>query len=173
MNEGVLLSINVSDGGVPKHPRQECVLRVNGIEGDRQAHPQIHGGPQRAVCLYSLELIESLRSEGHPVTVGSLGENLTLAGIPWHQMVPGTCVDVGAASLELTGYADPCRTIVGSFHDRRSARIFERVHPGWSRLYARVMKEGSLRIGDPVHVAAPLTQDAEDAGGTLERDTRD
>lgn len=173
MSEGFLHSINVSNGGVPKLPRDECVLRVGGIEGDRQSYPQIHGGPARAVCLYSLELIESLRSEGHQVTVGSLGENLTLAGIPWHEMVPGTCVDIGGASLELTSYADPCRTIIGAFHDRKSARIFERVHPGWSRLYARVVKEGTLRLGDPVRIVPSLTQRGKDAGGTLKGDIRD
>jgi len=29
------------------------------------------------------------------------------------------------------------------------------VHPGWSRLYARVLKEGEVRLGDSVRVIGP------------------
>src|SRR5690349_4183315 len=73
-------SLNVSNGGVPKLPVPSCDVRPSGIAGDRQRDHRYHGGPQRAVSLYSLELLEALRAEGHPVAPGALGENLTLAG---------------------------------------------------------------------------------------------
>ena len=54
--------------------------------------------------------------------------------------------------MEVTGYAEPCKTIRGSFADANSNRIGQRVHAGWSRLYARVLREGVVRPGDAVRV---------------------
>jgi MOSC domain-containing protein YiiM len=150
--EGVLHSINVSNGGVPKYPRESTAVNVSGLEGDRQRDLENHGGPQRAVSLYSLELIEALRAEGHPIAPGAIGENLTIAGVDWACMTPGSRVQVGEVSLELTRYAAPCTKIAGAFRDGRVVRVSEKVHAGWSRLYARVLKEGTLRIGDRVRI---------------------
>lgn len=153
MPAGVLHSINVSNGGVPKRPRPSCFVGVNGLEGDRQRDLRYHGGPQRAVCLYSLDLIEALRAEGHSITPGSIGENLTIAGLDWAQMKPGARVEVGPVMLELTDYAAPCNNIAGSFQRRQYVRVSQKVNAGWSRLYARVITEGTLRVGDALKVA--------------------
>lgn len=145
-------SINVSDGGVPKQPRSSAWVDTNGVEGDRQRDLRFHGGPNRAVALYSLDLMQALQSEGHPIAPGTIGENITLAGVDWSLMVPGARVQIGEAELELTAYASPCRKIAGSFADGNSTRISQKVHPGWSRLYARVLHEGRIATGDSVSV---------------------
>ena len=92
---GVVHAINISNGGVPKLPRPACFITVDGLEGDRQRDLRYHGGPERAVCLYSLDLIEALRAEGHDIAPGSIGENLTLKGVDWSAMTPGATVTVG------------------------------------------------------------------------------
>src|SRR2546427_5480190 len=56
--------INISDGGVPKLPVPEARITVQGVAGDRQRSVQYHGGVDRAVCLYSLEVIGTLQAEG-------------------------------------------------------------------------------------------------------------
>jgi len=66
-----LYQINVSDGGVPKHPVLEAVIATTGVAGDRQENLKFHGGPDRALCLYSQELIERLQDEGHAIEAGS------------------------------------------------------------------------------------------------------
>lgn len=150
---GVVHSINVSNGGVPKLPRDSVYVSVNGLEGDRQRDLRYHGGPDRAVCLYSLDLIEALQAEGHSITPGSIGENLTVEGVNWEQMVPGARVEVGSVVLELTDYAAPCSNIARSFERRQYARVNQKVHAGWSRLYARVLNEGTVSVGDTLRVA--------------------
>ena|SRR5437868_3591496 len=147
-----LHAINVSDGGVPKLARAECAVRRNGLEGDRQRDLENHGGPDRAVCVFSLQLIEALQAEGHPIRPGTIGENFTLSGVAWESMVPGARLEVGAVALELTDYAPPCRNIAGSFHNRKFVRVSHKAHPGWSRLYARVLAEGTVRVGDEVRL---------------------
>jgi MOSC domain-containing protein YiiM len=149
---GVLHSINLSNGGVPKSPRNAGEVRFSGVTGDCQRDLRYHGGPTRAVSLYSLELIHALQAEGHPIEPGAIGENLTLAGLAWERMVPGARVEVGEVLLELTAYAAPCANLLPYFRDGEFRRVSQKLHPGWSRLYARVLREGAIKVGDPVRV---------------------
>jgi len=145
MPGGTISSVNISGGGVPKRPTSSAWIHAAGVEGDRQRLLQFHGGPDRAVSLYSYELIQALQAEGHPIVPGSIGENLTLAGINWAQMRPGALVEVGPVLLELTAYAAPCRQISASFTNAEFVRVSQKLHPGWSRLYARVLEEGMVK----------------------------
>jgi MOSC domain-containing protein YiiM len=145
---GIIYQLNCSDGGVPKLPVAEAEATTTGLVGDRQAHTKIHGGPDRALCLYSLELIEELRREGHPIVPGSVGENVTLQGLDWSELKPGSRLALGdEVVLEITSYTGPCKTIAASFIKGKYGRISQKKHPGQSRLYARVLKTGRLRVG--------------------------
>ncbi len=150
---GSVHAIHTSSGGVPKLPRESCAVRFGGLEGDWQTDRENHGGPDRAVSLYSLEVIEALRAEGHPIAPGTTGENLTLRGLDWAALRPGARLDIGEVRLEIVSYAAPCKTIIASFGDSRFVRVSQKVHPGWSRLYARVLREGTVTAGDRVEVS--------------------
>lgn len=144
---GRIESVNVSGGGVPKVFRPEVWIARNGVYGDAQADRRLHGGPERAVCIYSLEVIRALQAEGHPVGVGTTGENLTVSGVDWKLVAPGTVWRAGDALLEVASYTAPCKTIRDSFLNKRYKRISQKVNPGWSRVYARVLEEGRVRAG--------------------------
>ena len=145
-----IVSVNVSRGGVPKRPVSQAWVGPQGLEGDVQRDRRHHGGPDRAVCLLALELIEALRAEGHPIEPGSAGENLTVAGVDWRELVPGTVIEVGGAQLEIASYTVPCKTIKGSFAAGEFTRLSNQLHPGWSRLYARVIRQGVVHSGDHI-----------------------
>lgn len=147
---GKVHSINVSSGGVPKTPVAAAWVDENGVEGDWQNDRKHHGGPDRAVCVYALEVIEALAAEGHPIFPGSTGENLTLAGLDWGAVQPGDRLEVGELELEVTSFTSPCKTISGSFRDGAQKRISQRLFPGWSRVYARVLQPGRIAVGDEV-----------------------
>lgn len=143
--------VNVNpEGGVPKLPVPQAFVSVFGVEGDLQRDIMFHGGPFRAVSLFSLELIQALQAEGHPIAPGTTGENLTISGLDWPRLTPGDHLRAGEVLLELTDYAAPCATIAESFVRWNVSRIAEYVHPGWSRLYAAVLQQGLIRPGDPV-----------------------
>jgi MOSC domain-containing protein YiiM len=145
-------SINVSNGGVPKLPRPSAYIRAGGVEGDRQANLRYHGGPDRAVSLYSQERIDALRAEGHPIEPGSIGENLTLSGVEWTRLAPGVRLQIGSVVLEITQSVPPCRKIARAFHDGRFDRVSDDENPGWGRYYCRVLSEGRVTVGDGVAV---------------------
>jgi len=143
--------ISISNGGVPKLPVSQARITKSGVEGDHQRSPLIHGGPDRAVCLFSLEIIEALQTEGHPIKPGASGENLTLAGVDWGVVVPGMKLRIGdSVRLEVVSYTAPCEHNARWFKDGEIARISQKKHPGWSRVYARVLAEGLVRVGDAV-----------------------
>ncbi len=147
--QGRITQINVSAGGVPKHAVPAARVTTLGLEGDVQLNRRLHGGPERALCLFALERIRALQAEGHPITPGSIGENLTLEGVDWGAVTPGARLQLGAdIILEVTAYTAPCTNITGSFRDRDSARVSQKRHPGDSRVYARVLREGTLASGD-------------------------
>ena len=147
---GRVFSINCSEGGVPKLPVPEALVSSFGVFGDSQKNRKYHGGRDRAVCLFSLERIRALQEEGHPIGTGTTGENLTISGLDWDLVVPGSIIETGEAILEVTDYTKPCRTIRESFTGHKFVRMSQKHHPGWSRVYARVLKEGIVRTGDPV-----------------------
>jgi MOSC domain-containing protein YiiM len=162
---GLVAAIHVSDGGVPKRPVGAATIGPRGLSGDRQATPKLHGRPWQAVCLWSAEVIDGLRAEGHPIFPGAAGENLTVRGIDWSSVVPGTHLAVGdSVVLEVTAYAVPCKKNAAWFLGGDFTRMGQDRHPGSSRVYAGVVSTGEVRPGDEVTVAgatdgAPWTVD--------------
>ena len=153
MSEAVIHQLSVSAGGVPKLAIEVGEVTSEGMAGDRQAKPGIHGGPYRALCLFPLEVIEELRAGGHPIEPGGVGENVTTSGLDWSAIEPGTHLRLGAELLiEITSFTDPCKTIAANFSDGNMNRINQRVAPGKSRVYARVLKPGSVRAGDAIAI---------------------
>ncbi|GAB4483672.1 MAG: MOSC domain-containing protein [Anaerolineales bacterium] len=148
-----VFQINLSDGGVPKRAVARVWVGRLGLAGDGHRDLLHHGGEERAVCLYSLERILALQAEGHPIYPGSVGENLTMREVAWEKLQAGTVFRFhGGVELMLTRPTTPCQTIVASFKEGAITRILQRENPGWSRWYARVLREGELCVGEPCEV---------------------
>lgn len=162
MSDGRLLRVNVSNGGVPKLPVDAARITTYGVEGDRQASETVHGGPHRAVAILGMEAIRRVAAEGHPIGPGTTGENLTTEGFDVSLLRPGTRLAIGEdVVLEISQPTNPCRTIRHSFSDLRFGRLSMKVHPADSRMYARVVREGVVRPGDPIRLEAPVGEAAE------------
>src|SRR5262245_31740651 len=146
-----IVQVSVSRGGVPKTAVSAARVTVNGVEGDAQRNLEFHGGPERAVCLFSMEAIRSLRAEGHAIAPGAIGENVTVEGLDWFTVTPGAHLVLGeTVLLQVARYTTPCRTIAPVFSGGQFVRVSQKLHPGWSRVYARVLVEGVIRPNDPV-----------------------
>jgi MOSC domain-containing protein YiiM/SAM-dependent methyltransferase len=158
--DGLVVSVNRNDGGVPKLPVDRARILRLGLEGDRHHEPEpVHGGVDGAICLYAQEAIERVRADGHQSFPGSYGENLTLLGIDWAALGAGDRLALGegdeGALLQLTKYAAPCQTQAHWFTEARIARISHKVHPEDARWYARVLREGEVAPGMSVRVVPP------------------
>jgi MOSC domain-containing protein YiiM len=150
--EGTVAQLNVSAGGVPKKPIEAAEVGDRGLVGDRQATRRHHGRPLQALCIWSADVIEALRLEGHPIEAGSAGENITVAGIDWASLRPGTQLLIGDVLAELSAWAEPCQQNAQWFTAGDFRRIQHDRHCGWSRAYAWVREPGTIRTGDAVIV---------------------
>ena len=143
--------------GRAKCPIPGAEITADGLAGDRQADIQRHGGPDRALCLFSLGCIMMLQEASHPIFPGSTGENLTITGLPWNKMKPGVQLRLGSdVCIHITSFTSPCGKIKESFAKGEFRRCSQENNPGWSRLYARVLKSGTVKIGDSVSPNKPV-----------------
>ena len=76
-----------------------------------------------------------------------------MSGLDWTAVVPDTELQIGEVRLHTTKYTSPCEKIARSFLADDFTRISQKLHPGWSRVSARVLAGGLIRIGDPVSLA--------------------
>ena len=152
LGHGRIAQLSVSPGGVPKHPVSDVRVTPLGLEGDAHLYEH-HGGLKRAVCLFSLEMIDALALEGHAIAPGTIGENVTVEGIDWGLVTPGARLRLGdEVVLEVTRYTSPCYKIAPVFLGGEYSRVSQKRNPGWSRVYTRVLIEGVLRTGDPIRL---------------------
>jgi MOSC domain-containing protein YiiM len=152
VQHGTLVQVNASGGGVPKQPLLHAVIDRHGVVGDVQAERRHHGRPLQALSLWSQEVIDALRAEGHTPYPGAAGENLTLAGVAWATIRPGVRMAIGDTLVEISAFATPCAKNAQWFADGDFRRIDHNHRPGRSRAYAWVLAGGEVEAGAEVVV---------------------
>lgn len=148
--QGIIRAICISkERGTQKHsvPTAELLLDW-GIENDA------HGGRwHRQVSLLSYGAVQEFRKKGAPVTDGDFGENLLVEGIDFPSLPVGTRLKIGDALLEITQIGKECHTHCHIFH-----AVGDCIMPR-EGVFARVLKEGAVSVGDAVTVI-PHGQDS-------------
>ena len=139
--------------GLPKPSVPHVSVRHGGVEGDYNVYRQEekHGDLGMAVLLIPAETLEGFRRDGWPVRPGDLGENITTRGIAYDAFAPPGTFEVGRAVLEISKACTPCDNLhllpyVGA---SRGAE-FVRAAVGRRGWYARVVRDGEIRVGDPI-----------------------
>lgn len=148
-SEGAVVGLHLGGGGVPKGAARFVEVDHAGVVGDRQATRRHHGAPWQALCLWSEEVVAAFAAGGHPIGPGYAGENVTIVGLRWGDVRPGVRLAIGTVLCEISSYAVPCRQNAPWFSDRDFDRIHHR-HGPVSRMYATVLRPGSVAVGDPV-----------------------
>ena len=146
-----LIQLNVSNGGMPKLPLLGARVTQSGIDGDRQRNKKYHGGPNRAVCLFSEELYAELRDAGIDLTPGAVGENFTTRGVDLKSLAAGDRLRVGSCLIELTDVRVPCRSL-DQWHPKLLKTMIGR--SGW---VAKVVEEGFVTPGDAIMIVRAET----------------
>ena len=153
-DDGVVAGLNTGSGGVPKRAVDSVEVDFSGLVGDVQATRKHHGRPFQALSLWSAEVIDALNAEGHSLYPGAAGENITVSGVDWTDVRPGTRLRIGDVVCDVSSYAVPCKQLAHLFLDRDFGRIHhdrDRENgEATCRVYATVITPGTIRTGDPV-----------------------
>jgi MOSC domain-containing protein YiiM len=142
----ILAQLNISGGGMPKLPIPSAMVTRDGVAGDWQHNRKYHGGPNRAICLFSVELYDWLAEQGVVLAHGSVGENFTTGGLNLQALKVGDRLRVGACSIEITDVRVPCSNL------KQCHPELPKLIDGRSGWVGKVVTEGLVRQGDPVEV---------------------
>ena len=97
---GILAQLNVSGGGMPKKPIEQAMVNTDGVQGDWQKNRKYHGGPNRAICLYSEELYQGLRDSGVSGSA-DLTESLCFAAYNWPLLLSLSFLQMSAQVIDI------------------------------------------------------------------------
>lgn len=137
---------------INKQPRTGAVRLLRGcVEGDAQAEPSAHGGPDKAALLFSADRYSYWQNRlGRPMRPGLFGENLTVAGMTEEEINIGDRLRIGSALLEVTEPRQPCYKL-GVWLDQPKLPLWVK-ETGYGGYYLRVLEEGIAEAGDFVQV---------------------
>jgi MOSC domain-containing protein YiiM len=137
--------------GIFKEPAAGRVrLRTLGLEGDFQADPSVHGGPEKAAYAYPSEHYPYFRDllGRDDLPYGFFGENFTTEGL----LEDGVRVDevfrIGTALVRVTTPRSPCFKLGAKAGSQAFVAAFLRSR----RLgfYLAVVEEGDVGAGDEI-----------------------
>jgi len=134
--------------GIMKKPVTHKVrLDTLGFEGDGVQEKSIHGGPDKAVCVYCFEHYSYWEEElSRKLSPGAFGENLTVSGLAEDTVHIGDVFRTGEAEVQITQPRQPCHKLNKVFGLKEMACKVQTT--GYSGFYLRVLKPGWVGPGD-------------------------
>lgn len=141
------------ESGIFKHAVSGAILGRTNLDGDGQADHRFHGGPDRAVLLFSVEHYPYWEERlGRKLEFGSFGENLTVEGIDEETVCLGDIWETDTVTLEISQPRIPCsklsrRLETPGFH-------LEVTKKAWGGFYARTLREGQVTTGDVLRLTS-------------------
>ncbi len=149
----VVVSVNISRGGIPKRPIEVGEVTIDGLVGDDHDHEK-HRTPIQAICLIDLEDLDALREDGFDLHPGATGENLTVRGLDADELNIGDRLQFsGGLELEITKRRNPCFVL-----DAISPELKEAIK-GRCGCYGKVIRGAEIRPGETIKVLQATTAD--------------
>ena len=128
-------------------------VRAQGVNlvGDAQADRKAHGGADKALYAYATEDLAWWNGQlGLDFVPGSMGENLTTAGLDLSEAVVGERWQVGGVLLQVTQPRIPCYKLGIRLGDDQFPERFAKARR--HGVYLRILAEGELQAGDEIEV---------------------
>ncbi len=141
--------------GIFKSPVDGPVaLREHNLDGDRQADLSVHGGPTKAVYVYSAQHYTYWRQELPDVELGwgHFGENFTVDGMDEQSINIGDEFTVGTARVVVTEPRMPCFKL--SIRFGRTGIVKRFLQSQRSGFYVGVVEEGQVQAGDAFELSS-------------------
>ena len=161
-----LLSINISEPkkitfngkelitSIYKMPiNKEVEVGQLGIEGDRQADLQVHGGYDKAVYAYShahYSYWSDVMNKSYE-EFGLVGENLTIDNFDEKDVLVGDEYKIGTTLLQVSQPRIPCYKVGIKMNSREFPKLFSQ--SGLLGSYMRVIESGKINMGDSVELS--------------------
>jgi MOSC domain-containing protein YiiM len=146
--------------GIFKEPAVGRVrLRALGLDGDFQADPSVHGGPDKAVYVYPSEHYPYFREllKRPDLSAGFFGENFTTEGLLEDGVSPGDVLRIGTAVVQVTNPRSPCFKLAAKAGSPEFIAQF--LNSRRLGFYLSVVEEGDVGAGDSIRVVSSAAGD--------------
>jgi MOSC domain-containing protein YiiM len=121
-------------------------LTASGLLSDEQADLRVHGGPDKAVCVYPSEHYAFWRERlGHELEPGAFGENFTSSGLLETEVCIGDTYAFGDIVMQVSQPRSPCFRLA-ALHNR-PAMVKWVVSSGFTGFYLRTLRPGKVEPG--------------------------
>lgn len=156
---GIVHQLSIGPGGFPNHPVESAEVTKEGVVGDKVRHPKIHGRPDQAICLYSLEDLEKIKEKGFDLFPGAVAENITTEGIDFNLVRVGDVYQIGGVAAQITNYRTPCGNLEKEYGNGLNSHMWDERSKkydysselwGMTGFYARIIKPGQINQGDSI-----------------------
>jgi MOSC domain-containing protein YiiM len=120
------------------------------LKGDGQADLENHGGPEKAVLMYSADHYPYWRDKLNlpDFPYGAFGENFTVTGLNEETVFIGDVFRVGGVVVQVTQPRFPCWKLARRWKLRTlTAQVQREAKGGW---YVRVLQQGFVEAGQLV-----------------------
>lgn len=126
-----------------------------GLEGDEQADLSVHGGPSKAVYAYPSEhyaFWQTVRAQAgvslwdEALPPGSLGENLTIAGVLETQVWIGDVLRFPQCALAVSEPRYPCFKFTAAMGFKHAGKLM--AESAWCGFYLAVREPGTIAAGE-------------------------
>ncbi len=148
-----ILGVSIGPGGLPKIPQEGPVpLTADGFANDKHRY-RLHGGPDKAVCVYCEDDYLELEDQGHKPpneeewSIGAFGENLTIDGIRSQRVRLGSCFFTGTVVMQVTQPRQPCNNL-NAYGPRMKKTLEQQLRTGF---YMKVLQGGDLQAGEKLY----------------------
>ena len=164
--------------GIVKSSVKHAVqLTKLGFEGDEQADLVNHGGPDKAICVYSYDHYPHWEDVlGRKLDYGAFGENFTFGQLSERDVRIGDIFRVGSAIVQVSQPRQPCWKLAMRWGLDELPLLV--TNSGATGFYFRVLDTGEVQVGDELSLLQPhpnnisvaeanrvMHQDREDAEG--------
>jgi MOSC domain-containing protein YiiM len=128
-------------------------LETNNLDGDEQADLRVHGGPDKAVCVYSANHFPEWRrilSESD-FGAGAFGENFSVSHMDEDSVCVGDVYAIGTAVVQVSQPRSPCWKLAARWNRADLPRlVLKSGRTGW---YFRVLQRGLVTRGDELSLS--------------------
>ncbi len=161
--------------GIAKSKIDSAVLLTElGLAGDEQADLVNHGGPDKALCVYSFHHYPQWESLlNHSLPFGSFGENFTVQHVDESDIHIGDLFRIGSAVVQISQPRQPCWKLAMKWGlDELPLLVTE---SGATGFYFRVLEPGEVMPGDQLQlkISHPARVTVAEANRVMHKDKQD
>ena len=171
-NSGRVLSVNVARAAAISIDGRDVMTAIGkravdgrqrvgmlGMEGDEQADLRVHGGPSKAVYAYPSEhypFWQTVRAQAgvapwnQALAPGSLGENLTIAGVVETDVFVGDVLQFAGCALAVSQPRLPCFKLNAAMGFKHAAKLM--TESSWCGWYLAVREPGTIAAGESFEI---------------------